>query len=172
MNKKRFLSMVLCLSLVLSLFVGFSFSASADDIITHTVQNGEYLFKICKAYGLDYYQCKNAIMLLNGFTSETQLNKLSVGQKIKLPANNAVASTVKTTTTTTVSTSTTTGSTTTTTTTTSVSGTTGAAGVAGSAAAYSPVLYIVPHKIVYGECLSYASSAKYSYKLWFLFINQ
>ena len=28
------------------------------------------------------------------------------------------------------------------------------------------------HKIVYGECLSYASSAKYSYKLWFLFINQ
>ena len=159
MNKKRFLSMVLCLSLVLSLFVGFSFSASADDIITHTVQNGEYLFKICKAYGLDYYQCKNAIMLLNGFTSETQLNKLSVGQKIKLPANNAVASTVKTTTTTTVSTSTTTGSTTTTTTTTSVSGTTGAAGVAGSAAAYSPVLYIVPHKIVYGDILDKICSA-------------
>ena len=117
MKKSRFISMLLCLCMVISLFTGFAGSASADDVITYTVQNGDYLFKICKNLGLDYYQCKAAIMTLNGFTSETQLNRISVGQIIKLPGSNAVAQTAKTTTTTTttVSTSTTIGSTTTTT---------------------------------------------------------
>lgn len=63
-------------------------------IITHVVSNGEYLFKICKAYNLDYYQCKNSIMLLNGFTKTEQLNNLRVGQTIKLPASNEIAATV------------------------------------------------------------------------------
>ena len=64
------------------------------DIIIHVVKVGDSLFKICKEYNLDYYLCKNAIMLLNGFTHTWQLNELAVGQELKLPATNAFASTL------------------------------------------------------------------------------
>lgn len=148
MKKKRLLSMLLCLVLVMSLFTGLEVSASADDVITHTAANGDYLFKVCKSYGLDYYQCKQAIMALNGFTSEQQLNKISVGQQIKLPASNAVAATVKasTVTTTTVATTTTVGGTTTTTTTTSA--------VSGALGGYNVAFYLVPHVVSSGETLN------------------
>lgn len=140
--------MMLCIVLVMSLFAGLEVSASADDVITHTAANGDYLFKVCKSYGLDYYQCKQAIMALNGFTSEQQLNKISVGQQIKLPASNAVAATVKasTVTTTTVATTTTIGGTTTTTTTTSA--------VSGALGGYNVAFYLVPHVVSSGETLN------------------
>ena len=119
MKKNRLISLLLCLCMVLTFFTGLVSTANADDgnVISYTVENGDYLFKICRNLGIDYYQCKQAIMILNGFTTEIQLNRISVGQTIKLPASNAVASTVKgtTTTTTTVSTTTTVGGTTTTT---------------------------------------------------------
>lgn len=148
MKKKRLLSMLLCIVLVMSLFTGLEVSASADDVITHTAANGDYLFKVCKSYGLDYYQCKQAIMALNGFTSEQQLNKISVGQQIKLPASNAVAATVKasTVTTTTVATTTTIGGTTTTTTTTSA--------VSGALGGHNVAFYLVPHVVASGETLN------------------
>ncbi len=151
MNNKRFFSFILTICIVMSLFAGFAQIASADgNVITHTVQNGEYLFKICKAYGLDYYQCKNAIMALNGFTSEQQLNRITVGQQIKLPANNALASSVSasTTTTTTVSTSTTIGGTTTTTSTTTTTAGTPAAASADS------VFFLVPYMVKSGDTLN------------------
>ncbi len=147
MKFKRFLCLVLCVCMSLTLFIGLADTASADDVIVHTVQNGEYLFKICKSYGLDYYQCKNAIMALNGFTLETQLNRLSVGQKIKLPANNALAASAKASTTTTTTVSATVGGTTTTTTTTSTS-----AGVAPTG--YAVAFYLVPHTVKGGETLN------------------
>ena len=149
MKKSRLISLALCICMVMSLFTGFTASASADDVITHTVANGDYLFKVCKSYGLDYYQCKQAIMALNGFTSEQQLNRISVGQRIKLPASNAVAATVKatTTTTTTVTTATTvSGVTTTTSSTSTVSG-------AAATVGYPVEFYLVPHKVVSGETL-------------------
>lgn len=151
MNFSRILSMLLCFVMVMSLFTGFVGTASADDnVIEYTAQQGDYLFKVCKANGLDYYQCKQAIMALNGFTSEQQLNRISVGQKIKLPANNSIAASVKTSsvTTTTVATTTTIGGVATTTTTTStVSGTPGTAGVAAA-------FYLTPHVIASGETLN------------------
>lgn len=147
MKFKRFLCLVLCVCMSLTLFVGLADTASADDVIVHTVQNGEYLFKICKSYGLDYYQCKNAIMALNGFTLETQLNRLSVGQKIKLPASNALAASTKASTTTTTTVSTTIGGTTTTMTSTSTT-----AGVA--ATGYAVAFYLIPHNVKSGETLN------------------
>ena len=111
--------------MIMSLFTGLAGSASADDVIVHEVQSGEILLKICEKHGLNYYACKNAIMQLNGFSSEAQLAKLSVGQKIKLPASDAVAGSVSTTSA--VVTTTTVGGTTMTTTTSYV-GTTAAGG--------------------------------------------
>lgn len=140
MKNKRFLSMVLAVVLVASLFTGFAATASADgDMVEYAVKSGDYMYKICKNQGLDYYACKNAIMILNGFTSETQLNRIYVGQKIKLPASNAAAATVKTTTSTTTTIGGTTVGTTTTTTTAS-----------GDAVAF----YLVPHAVASGETLA------------------
>ena len=99
MKNKRFLSLVMAIVLAASLFAGISVTASADgEVVTYTVKSGDYLYKICKNQGLDYYACKSAIMILNGFTTETQLNRVYVGQQIKLPASNALAATVSTTT--------------------------------------------------------------------------
>ena len=96
MKNKRFLSMVLAIVLTVSLFVGIGASASADSsVINYTVQSGDYIFKICVKNGLSYYACKDAIKLLNGFTSDTQMNRIYPGQTIKLPASDAVAATVR-----------------------------------------------------------------------------
>lgn len=149
MKIRRFLSLVLCLCMVMALFVGIPATANAEDVITYKVENGDYLFKICKNLGLDYYQCKNAIMILNGYTSELQLSRISVGQTIKLPASNAVAATVKASTTTTVATTTTAGSTTTVTTTSST-----ISGVPGAASAYNYAFYLVQHTVQYGQTLT------------------
>ena len=77
MKTNRFISLLLCVVMIMSLFTGLAGSASADDIITHEVQSGEILMKICEKYGLNYYNSKNAIMQLNGFTSEAQLARLT-----------------------------------------------------------------------------------------------
>lgn len=149
MMNKRVLSFVLCVIMVASLFTGMVSSASADyDTVTYSVKNGDYLFKICKGYGLDYYACKNAIMILNGFVSEAQLNRLTVGQAITLPASNAIAATVKgstSTTTTTTQTVTINGVTTTTSSTSTLS---------GVSANYAVAYYLIPHVMQYGETLA------------------
>ena len=150
MKKNCFISLLLCVCMVMSLFVGLTGPAGADDgdVIDYTVKDGDYLFKVCQRHGLNYYQVKGAIMTLNGFSSEQQLNKISVGQHIKLPATNAVAATVKssTVTTTTVKTSTTVGGTTTTTTTTST--------LTGDLGNYTVAYYLVPVTVKNGATLN------------------
>ena len=142
MKTNRFISLLLCVIMIMSLFTGLAGSASADDVITHEVQSGEILMKICEKYGLNYYNCKNAIMQLNGFTNENQLAKLSVGQKLKLPASDAVAGTVSTTTATV--TTTTVGGTTLTTTSYGV----------GAAAGGNVAFYLVPYTVQPGDTLN------------------
>lgn len=149
MKSKRFLSLLLCLCMVAALFTGFSVTASAaDDVITYTVKSGDWLAKICTNHGLNYFQCKNAIMILNGFTSERQLSLLSIGQVIKLPASDAIAQTVKASTTTTTTTTTTAGTTTITTTSSSTSSGT------GSGSTLAAAFYLVPHTVTSGETLA------------------
>ena len=142
MKTSRFISLLLCVVMIMSLFTGLAGPASADDVITHEVQSGEILMKICEKYGLNYYNSKNAIMALNGFTSEAQLGKLTVGQKLKLPASNAVAGTVSTSTA--VVTSTTVGGTTMTST----------SYVAGAAAGGNVAFYLVPYTVKNGDTLN------------------
>lgn len=57
------------------------------NIIKHTVGEWDTLISICGSYGMNYYNVKSAIMKLNGFTSEKQLDVLSPGKVIKLPAS-------------------------------------------------------------------------------------
>ena len=135
MKTSRFISLLLCVVMIMSLFTGLTGPASADDVITHEVQSGEILMKICEKYGLNYYNSKNAIMQLNGFTSEAQLGKLTVGQKLKLPASSAIAGTVATAT---------------------VGGTalTAISYAAGAAAGGSVAFYLVPYTVKNGDTLN------------------
>ena len=89
--KKRFISMLLAVLLVVSLFAGTSVSAYADGeykTVSYTLVKGDTLLQICNNMGLNFYTCQTAINKLNNFTSEAQYRKLYVGQVIKLPATN------------------------------------------------------------------------------------
>ena len=68
--KKRFISMLLVVLMVMSLFPVMSVSASAATVngantIEYTMNNGDYVLRICQKLGLNYYTCKPAIMALN-----------------------------------------------------------------------------------------------------------
>ena len=89
--KKRFISMLLVVLMVMSLFTGVSTSASAAgwngaNTIEYTMQNGDYVLRICQKLGLNYYTCKQAIMDLNSI-KEGEWNKLAVGRVLTLPAS-------------------------------------------------------------------------------------
>ena len=89
--KKRFISMLLVVLMVMSLFPGMSVSASAATVngantIEYTMNNGDYVLRICQKLGLNYYTCKPAIMALNNI-QEGQWNKLAVGRVLTMPAS-------------------------------------------------------------------------------------
>ena len=89
--KKRFISMLLAVILVATLFGGTSVSAYADSdykTFKYTIASGDTLLQICNNSGLNFYTCQTAINKLNNFTSEAQYRKLYVGQVITLPASN------------------------------------------------------------------------------------
>lgn len=90
--KKRLISMLLTVLLLVSLFGGYSLSASADTVsystMKYTMQSGDYVLRICQRLGLNYYTCKTAIMKLNNI-NENQWNKLPVGKVLTLPATDA-----------------------------------------------------------------------------------
>lgn len=92
--KKRLISMLLTVLLLVSLFGGYSLSASADTVsystMKYTMQSGDYVLRICQRLGLNYYTCKTAIMKLNSI-NENQWNKLPVGKVLTLPATDADA---------------------------------------------------------------------------------
>ena len=116
--------------------------------ISHTVGEWDTLVKVCGSYGMNFYTVKYAIMKLNGFTSERQLDILRTGQVIKLPASEKDAKLVMSSSTTTTKPS---GSGTGTTGGTS----TGSSSEAGESVAY----YIIPYTFqsgdtVYNVCLS------------------
>lgn len=90
--KKRLISLLLTLVMLVSLCATFTVSASADaQVTTVTLNSGDTVLKLCQKIGVDYYAHKNLIMKLNGVTSEAQFSKLSVGAKIVLPVSNAAA---------------------------------------------------------------------------------
>ena len=90
--KKRLISLLLTLVMLVSLCAGISVNASADaQVTTVTLSSGDTVLKLCQKLGVDYYAHKNLIMKLNGLSSEAQFSKLSVGTQVVLPVSNAAA---------------------------------------------------------------------------------
>ena len=89
--KKRIISMLLTVLMVMSLFSGLPLSAYAAttagaNTIEYTMAAGDYVLRICQKFGLNYYTCKDAIMILNNIY-DGQWNKLAVGRTLILPAS-------------------------------------------------------------------------------------
>ena len=162
--KKRFISLLLTVLMVLSLFSGLSVNAYAAttaygaNVIEYTMGQGDYVLRICQKLGLNYYTCKDAIMILNNIY-DGQWSKLAVGRVLTLPAsdNDAVliANGARTTTyntgaaATTASTGTITG--------TATTGTVSTASTANFTSAKSAdtlAYYLVPYTMSYGETVS------------------
>ena len=61
--KKRLISMLLAVLMVVSLFSGMSVSAYADNAtyntIKYTMVAGDYVLRICQRLGLNFYVCKD-----------------------------------------------------------------------------------------------------------------
>ena len=142
--KKRIISVLLTVLMVMSLFTGLSVSAYADDenpqVVEYTLKSGDYVLKLCQAQGINYFTCKDAIIKLNGLKSENDFRFLAVGRVIKLPATDAAALSII------ASGSTGTGST----------GSTGASAGTASAAkgSDSVAYYLIPYTIQRGETVA------------------
>ena len=142
--KKRIISVLLTVLMVMSLFTGLSVSAYADDenpqVVEYTLKSGDYVLKLCQAQGINYFTCKDAIIKLNGLKSENDFRFLAVGRVIKLPATDAAALSIV------ASGSTGTGST----------GSTGASAGTVSAAkgSDSVAYYLIPYTIQRGETVA------------------
>ena len=95
--KKRLISILLTLIMVMSMFTGMSVNAYADDVIDssyykeYTLAQGDYVLRICQKMGINYYTCKDAIMALNNITSENGFRYLGVGEVVRIPVSDAAA---------------------------------------------------------------------------------
>ncbi len=95
--KKRLISILLTVLMVMSLFSGLSVSAYADDVIDssyykeYTMVEGDYVLRICQRMGINYYTVKEAIMLLNNILSENDFRFMGVGTVVKVPLSDSHA---------------------------------------------------------------------------------
>lgn len=147
MNKKL-ISMLLAVLMVISMFSGLSVSAYADDAAlttTYTMKQGDTVLKVCQSMGINYYTCKNAIMKLNGFTSDTDFRFIPVGKEIIIPVSNAAANQIS-----------------------SASGSTGTGSSTGTGTGTAPVVpatgdtvayYLIPHTMLRGETVTSVCNA-------------
>ena len=84
---KKIVAVLLFLALAFSLF-GTQALAAKDysDYITQVqVKEGDTLYAICKAKGMDFDAVKDAILIVNGFSNEQRLNAIRPGQKLYIP---------------------------------------------------------------------------------------
>ena len=92
--KRRMISMLLVLIMVFSFVATLDVTAFADNtlVITDyatlvTISKGQTLIGICSSLSVNYADVKNGILVANNFSSETQLNKLTVGEKVWIPTS-------------------------------------------------------------------------------------
>lgn len=86
---KKLTKMLVCTLLCCAMFSAMCVSAAAEgDVVSVTVASGDSLFGICQKLGVDFYTYKSIIKTLNGFTTDAQLDKISVGRVLYLPASN------------------------------------------------------------------------------------
>ena len=178
--KKRLISMLLSVLLVVSLFAGYSLSASADTVsyntMTYRMASGDYVLRICQRLGLNYYVCKDAIMKLNNI-KENQWRFLPVGKLLTLPATDADAVVIttgrgSTATANAATAAATAASTASTTTSTSSSTSTAKKSTADELISKdTPIWYMIPYTLANGETVSDAcaslgiSFSKYKYAI-------
>ncbi|MBQ7895095.1 MAG: LysM peptidoglycan-binding domain-containing protein, partial [Oscillospiraceae bacterium] len=94
--KKRLISLLLTMVMLVSLCPALATTASADaQVTTVTLNSGDTVLKLCQNIGVDFYAHKNLIMSLNGLTSEAQFGKMAAGSKVVLPVSNAAAASLK-----------------------------------------------------------------------------
>lgn len=161
--KKRIISMLLTVLMVMSLFSGLTVTADAANynganVIEYTMSQGDFVLRICQKLGLNYYTCKPAIMALNNI-QDGQWNKLTVGRTLTLPASDYDALLISNGVGTSVYNS---GAASTTATTSTVTGTAtvGNAAVFNTAATVAAAssdklaYYLVPYTMSYGETVS------------------
>ncbi len=55
--------------------------------VSVTVHSGDTIYDLCASQGVNYDQCKSAIMQLNGFTDPCRLNSIREGESILIPTN-------------------------------------------------------------------------------------
>lgn len=98
--KKRLISILLLVLMVMSLFTGMSVSAYADNTVSsklyteYKLAEGDWVAKVCSKLGVNYYDVREAVMLLNNITSEGQFSKLATGKVVKIPVSSAAAAQV------------------------------------------------------------------------------
>lgn len=163
--KKRIISMLLSVMMVMSLFSGLTVSADAANTVSgantieYTMANGDFVLRICQRLGLNYYTCKDAIMILNNI-NDGQWNKLAVGRTLILPASDydalLIAQGARSTTYNAASTATTGTTGTATTGTASTTASTSTVNAAANTARNADTLayYLVPYTMSYGETVS------------------
>lgn len=88
---KRLLSLILCLTIFVLLVPAAAMAW--DGIVAVTLEAGDTVYDICRAYGIDYYEARDVILALNGFDEEWQLGTLYPGNTIVLPVNYSMTET-------------------------------------------------------------------------------
>ena len=89
--KKKFLSIFVCVCIISSIFCAMSVNAfAASDYFSVKVKSGDTITSICKNNKIDFEDNKHLIMVLNDMSKEAELDKLSVGDTIKLPTKSAM----------------------------------------------------------------------------------
>lgn len=90
--KKRMLSLLLTVIMLLTMTLAITVTASAEptvDIVT--IAKGDTVINICKAHGFDYYSYKNIVMALNNVADESDFGKIKIGDKFAVPVSEAAA---------------------------------------------------------------------------------
>lgn len=86
---KKLTRMLACALLCCALVSAPGVTAFAEgDVVSVTVADGDSVLGICQRLGVDFYTYKSVIKTLNGFTSDTQLENITVGSMLYLPASN------------------------------------------------------------------------------------
>jgi len=88
---KKFLSIILCVCIIASMFCGLSLSASAaSDYFCVKLESGDTVCSVCTANGINYEKNKNIIMVLNNMNKAAELDALCAGDVIKLPTHSCI----------------------------------------------------------------------------------
>lgn len=86
---KKLTKVLACVLLCCALASVLGVTAFADgDVVSVTVAGGDSVLGICQKLGVDFYTYKSVIKTLNGFTSDAQLENITVGSVVYLPASN------------------------------------------------------------------------------------